>query len=363
MKHLHTRLAAAGATALTVLVTGALVAPSAHAADPRPPILTKWANPGVAKDGSVYVMTHTTGWNARGAFATASKPNGPWKRTSTTLLTKTPAWAKPAKGKPRRGVWAPSIIKGRDGRWVVFYSALVPGTKHARCIGTGTASRAIGPYVPDPRPIACFKGSGTKAQDVIRNEGRTSLIDATPSVVNGQTVLTYKTSHSYRGKAGQARTMWHTTIRMLALNPTTPNRIAPNPVHANGRSIQLTSKRHKYIEENPSLIYRAGTYTLFTSWGWYGTHDRYWTQYRQAKNPWRSWNAIKPTRLSFPKGTNTRGWGNAQAAPGVSGWVLFWNGQEPARQFTRGEGPKWLYVGQLGWKQGRPFVKKVLNKA
>lgn len=358
MKHLHSRLVTAAVTTVALLATGALVAPAATAASPTQPILKKWANPGVAKlSTGGYVMTHTVAWNKPEAFATAPRPNGPWKRAKTTLLTKKPAWANGSK----RVVWAPSIIRGSSGKWVVFYSALLPGKGASRCIGTGTADTATGPYMPDARPISCFKGSKTKPQDLIRNEGKTSLIDATPAVVNGQTVLTYKTSHAYKQNKRQ---MWHTTIRMVALDPATPNRVIGNPVNVNGRSIQLTSARSKYIEENPSLVFRAGKYTLFTSWGWYGTHDQYWTRFRQMTELWGDWGKKKPARVSFPKGANTRGWGNAQAvrAP-QGGWVLFWNGQEPPKKFTRGEGPKYLYVGKIDWRKGKPFVRKLLTRA
>ncbi|MCL3838025.1 hypothetical protein [Aeromicrobium duanguangcaii] len=356
MNRPYRRLVLAAVSAVAVLGAGALTAPAAQAAGPDAPILTKWANPGVAKlPSGGYVMTHTTSWNKPGAFATAPQPNGPWKRTSTTLLTGTPAWAKSAKQK--RTVWAPSIIRGTNGRWVVFYSALVPGRGSQRCIGTGTSTRPTGPFVPDARPLSCFKGSGTKAKDFIANEGTTSLIDATPAVVNGQTVLTYKTSHGYTKKG---KKYWHTTIRMVALNPARPNQVIANPVNRNGRSVQLTSKRHRYIEENPSLIHRGGKYVLFTSWGWYGTHDRYWTQSRTNRSLWSGWPTTA-RRVTFPAGTNTWGQGNGQAiatSPGT--WALFWNGQEPG--FKRGQGPKHLYVGKLGWKNGHPVVSKVLKR-
>ncbi len=361
MSRTRARIASVGALTVALAAAATLVVPAAHAAPPDPPILKKWANPGIAKVGNGYVMLHTTDWAAKGAAASASKPNGPWKiAKDRPLLTKAPKWATaPAGAKQSRSVWAPSLIRGRNGTWVVYYAAPVRGSSSApRCIGTGTSTSPLGPFVPDARPIACYKGSGTKPKDAVKNERSTSLIDATPSVVKGQTVLTYKTSHAYKQSG---RTMWHTTIRMLRLNPDDPTKVLANPVHKNGASIQLTSVRHKYIEENPSLIYRAGKFTLFTSWGWYGTRDQYWTRYRQSKQLWKAFP--KSTRtLGFPKGTRTWGRGNAQAVVGLKKgtWNFFWNGHRP--KSVRGEGPKYLYVGKLAWSGGKPRVSKVYKR-
>lgn len=348
------RASAVAASAVALLAASALAAPAAQAARPDAPVLTPWANPGIALDGSTYVSLHTLAWNKKGVSATAPSPNGPWTVTDKKLLTKRPAWAS---GK-NRSVWAPSLIKGGDGRWVAFYSAIRKGAAKSRCIGTAVGDSPLGPFVPDARPISCVKG--TNPQDTVPTGGKSlSLIDATPTVVKGQTVLTYKSSRGYKVKGRQ---MWETAIRMVRLDPTTPNKVIANSVHKNGRSVQLTKVKHKYIEENPSLVYRGGTFTLFTSWGWYGTKDQYWTRYRQNTKLWTGWKAKRTSTLTFPKGTHTWGRGNAQALKSPThGWLFFWNGQEPS--FKRGNGPKHLYVGKLGWKKGKPFVKKVLKRA
>lgn len=356
MPSARARIASIATVTLALAAAGTLAVPAANAAAPDRPVLKGWANPGVTKVGNAYVMLHTTSWNAKGAAARSRTPHSLWKIYPNRLLTKAPAWAKAPKGqKQSRSVWAPSLIRGRNGTWVVFYSAPVRGKAGgSRCIGTGTSKSAVGPFVPNARPIACYKGSGTRPKDAVKNERSSSLIDATPAVVNGQMVLTYKTSHHYK-KSG--RWLWHTTIRLLKLNPNNPTKIARNPVHKSGASIQLTSARHKYIEENPSLIYRAGTFTLFTSWGWYGTRDQYWTRYRQSKRLWHAFGAA-PRRLSFPKSSNTWGQGNGQAIAGLKKgtWNFFWNGQRVGS--VRGEGPKYLYIGKLAWSKGKPRVTR-----
>lgn len=357
MTRTRSRATVLGAATVAAAMTGVLLAtPAESAAGPAAPILTSWANPGVAKDGTRFVMLHTGNWNTKGLAASSSHPNGPWKRyTTRALLSGTPQWAKnPTPSAQKRSVWAPSLIKGGDGRWVVFYAALVHGRGTTRCIGTGTSDSAAGPYRPDKRPIACYKGSGTRPQDQVGNEHSTGLIDPTPAVVHGTTVLTYKTQH-YISKARG----WHTTIRMVQLNPMRPNLIAPNPVHAGGASVQLTTSVNRYIEENPSLVYRAGRYTLFTSWGYYGTRDQYWTRYRQNGNLWSGW--ASPHLLGFPSSSHTWGRGNAQVIAALGkGWNIFWNGQRAGS--VRGEGPKYLYVGVVGWTKGVPRVTKMYQR-
>jgi len=354
MGHLHTRVVGVAVTATALAIT-AMGAPAAQAAPAKPdaPIVKNWANPGVAftpEEG--FVMLRTVRWSAKPAVRTATKVEGRWRDSGTRLLRKAPRWANPEKA-----VWAPSLIKGGNGRWVVYYSALVRGSKDTRCIGTGTADTRTGPFAPDPQPIACWKGAKTGAQDSIGSKRRIGLIDATPAVVNGQTVLTFKTERKYKNKKG--RTMWATSIRMLNLDPHSPNRVIANPVSGRAKSVELTRRKSKYIEENPVLVQRGDTFTLFTSWGWYGTPN-YWTQYRQSKNPW-TWGKTA-TRLKFPRSSTTWGRGNAQVIrDSVTGkWWIFWNGHRA--KYERGEGPKHLYIGEVGWKQGKPHVKRVLKR-
>lgn len=353
MRNLYTRVATAGATAL-VVAAGTLAAPAAQAA-PDKPILSSWANPGVAEvPGAGFVMLRTARWDKPVVARTAPHPRGPWKKTSKRLLTSAPKWANSKK----RGVWAPSIIRGTNGNWVVYYSALVRGSSTTRCIGTGVATSHLGPFKPAAQPIACWRGNKKiKAQDPVGGKRRVGLIDATPAVVGGRTVLLFKTQRAYK-KSG--KTMWDTSTRMLNLDPASPNKAIANPVNGKVRSVQLIRKQHRYIEENPVLVERNGVFTLFTSWGWYGT-PKYWTQYRQTTNPWAKWPA-KATRLTFPKGTNTLGRGNGQAIGDSQGrWWFFWNGHRAG--YKRGEGPKYLYVGRLDWNAaGKPYVKKVLKR-
>ncbi len=115
-------------------------------------------------------------------------------------------------------------------------------------------------------------------------------------------MLTYKTGHKL--PSGD----WHTTTRMVRLDPAQPQRTLPNPRDPDGGSVKITDSVHRYIEENPVFVKHGDQFTLFTSFGWYGTCD-YWTRYRQ----------------------NTSG------------------------------GPDGLYVGVIEWNDGRPRVPFLLG--
>ncbi|MDT0381923.1 family 43 glycosylhydrolase [Streptomyces sp. DSM 42041] len=325
--------------------TSAEAAGAAAAARQYPDGRGRFANPGVVHDGDKWVMLSTGSWSTGGRIAVADAAKGPWDRLSRDLLTRRPQWASTS----NHSVWAPSIARADDGGYVVYYSAVVRGTDGRRCIGTGRADRSTGPFVPHDRPIACWAGSGTNPFDAIPSEsGNFKLIDATPARVGSQLVLTYKTSNGYQSSGRQ---MWHTTTRMLKLDPARPDRPVANPRHADGGSIKLTDARSKYIEENPVMVKRGARYTLFTSFGWYGTCD-YHTRYRQNGSLWNGWLDRGPTRLPMP--SDTCGTGNAHVVRGLpdDSWRVFYNGHVTDVRRS----PFTLYVGWVAWNNGRPKV-------
>ena len=329
---------------VAVLAVGlGIVVAEAPAASAAPVASFAVPNPGVLFDGKRWVLLDTGAWDHSGHVLTAPAATGPWKRTSHHLLTGRPAWAS-AKD---HSVWAPSLVRGTDGNYVAFYAAVVAGQSSARCIGTARSKNSTGPFVPSSRPVACYRGSKAHAYDTINSEGHNfGLIDPTPAQLNGGFYLTYKTQ--YRMADGR----WHTTIRLLQLNPADPRRTIANPRHADGASVQLTSARNKYIEENPVLVAHGGLFTLFTSWGWYGT-CKYSTQYRQSTHVWSGW-PVSAHRLAIPGGTC--GTGNAQVVASAQGWRIFFNGHQGGKPHA----PFLLYVGKVAWKGGAPTVPSLL---
>lgn len=349
-----------GVTALGAVALVAGTAPGAVAADSvRKPAVSGLANPGVVQDVEAgrWVIHGTGSWDSHSVSvsSTASASSSYGKVAKRRLLKKgtAPSWmgSISSEGKEDHSIWAPSVTRSASGTYVAYFAVTVKKAGSARCIGTGTGPSAQGPFTASPRALACWKGSGASPVDQIRSEGtRFSLIDPTPvRLSSNELVLTYKTQIRKSGK-------WHTTTRLVRLDPNDPTRTAPNPAHADGGSIRISDKTHQYIEENPVLAKRGGTYTLFTSFGWYGTCN-YITRYHQTKSLWSSkaWLKARSTDLPFFKGLNTCGRGNAQVVgTGGDKWLIYFNGHA-SRTSTPG-GPKNLYVKALRWKSGKPYV-------
>lgn len=352
---------AAGLGVLTLGLTGAMASTTAVAAPHhyRTPVAQPLPDPGVLHIGGNWVVYATTGnWNSM-SVGVASNPAGPYQVTKRPLLKSRPAWMSATD----KSVWAPSIIESRfkPGHFDVYYAGVVKGTNGRRCIGSASGASSVGPFTPNDRPIACWNGSGTRSFDTIPNEGHgISLIDPTPAQdAAGHVVLTYKTQYKAPGS-----NIWHTTTRLLAVSDKKAGRIVPNPVHASGGSVKISDSRSKYIEENPVLVDHGSRWTLFTSFGWFGT-CHYSTRYRQSANLWTGWKN-NPRTLSFGKKTKTCGTGNAQVIAGATpdSWLVFFNGHLDFKSNPKAQrsprGPQGLYVGNVTWKHGRPTVSSLL---
>ena len=335
MRRIVHRAATAGLVALAVSGAGA----SAASAYREPAAPFKVGDPGVLFAHGRWIDLATGSWSQPGTTSVADQARGPWTLTNKQLLTRRPEWA----AVNDHSVWAPSLIK-IGGKYVVFYAAVIKGEGPKRCIGTGVSDHPAGPFEPRDRPISCIAGHGAPDSEpgVAANN---STIDATPSyvTVNGKKrlFLTYKTQHK------KPDGHYYSTIRMVRLNK---SKVAADVV---GRSHRLTT-RPDNIEENPILVQRGDTFTLFTSLGGY-TLCTYHTEWRQSKDLWR-WPQASH-RLVFPPNTNTCGEGDAAIAPGLKdgAWRIFWSGRFP----NPGDSFK-LYVGKLTWPGEKPRVTSVL---
>lgn len=360
--HTRRRWRAAVATLGAIGLLSSTGAATAETNPVRKPAVAGLANPGVVKDAEAnrWVIHGTGSWishpvsvsktsRAAGSYAPVTHPRLLVKGTE-------PDWmGSIAKGVRNRSVWAPSVTRARSGIYVAFFAVTVKGAGSGRCIGTGTSTSAQGPFTANARALACWQGSGASPVDVIASEGKPfTLIDPAPVWLGSQLVLTYKTGFRKGDK-------WHTTTRLLRLDPDNPTRTVANPVKANGGSIKIADELHKYIEENPVLAQRGKKYTLFTSFGWYGTCD-YITRYHQSAYLWssKSWLNAKSHNLSFPANTNTCGRGNAQVAwtGSEDGWLIFFNGH--AKRSETPGGPTNLYKATVAWKSsGTPYVSRM----
>lgn len=342
--------------ALVAVVTAVVSAVPMMAAGPasasgyRTPVAPyKIADPGVIYAGGQWVVLATGGWDTAHTISTAPEASGPWTQSSHTLLTRRPGWASSAD----HSVWAPSEVQidGTDGtKYVVFYAAVIAGETSKRCIGTGVSTSPTGPFTPRDTPISCIAGYGA-ADPEPGTISADSTIDPTASYVTisgeKRLYLLYKTQHTaYVDSSGNQH--YYSTIRMVRIN------ISSYATAVLGDSHELTKRTDNPIEENPVLVQRGSTFTLFTSVGGY-TLCTYHTEWRQSTSVW-SWPATG-NRLSFPSDTNTCGTGDAQVVPGLptDSWRIFFSGRypDPSSSFM-------MYVGTLTWSNGTPEVYSML---
>jgi arabinan endo-1,5-alpha-L-arabinosidase len=302
------------------------------------------ADPGIMYDGSRWISFST---GNRGQVSVAPNANGPWRKLGRTALNDDPAWAKQTDAKHKPSYWAPAGIKLATGKYVIVFAAQRKDSSYLRCIGIGFATKAAGPYTPASKPLSCVGGKFGAADVMHKVNTTNSVIDATPRLltVNGTTGLyvTYKTQR-------KVDKHYFSTIRMVRVNPAST---ATN-VQIVGKSHHLTT-RPTNIEENPIMVQRGNTFTLFTSLGGY-TLCSYHTEYRTSTNPWK-WPAASH-RLSFPANTNTCGLGDADIyfSPAANAWRIFWSGRY-------GKGHHFhLYVGTVSFTGNTPTVSKVDNR-
>ncbi len=342
---------------LLVALTAALAAtPLAAASAPasasgyRTPVAPYTiGDPGVLYAGGQWVEMATGSWSSStGVISTASQASGPWSKVGHALLTARPAWASSSD----HSIWAPSEVRvdGDSGtRYVVFYAAVIAGETSKRCIGTGISTSPTGPFTPRGKPISCIAGHGASDPEP-GTVAADSTIDPTASYVTisgeKRLYLLYKTQH--RKSTSDGSKHYYSTIRMARLN------ISSYASAILGDSHQLTKRTDNPIEENPVLVQRGSTFTLFTSVGGYTTCN-YHTEWRQSTHIW-SWPATG-NRLSFPSNTNTCGTGDAQVIPGLptDSWRIFFSGRYPAA----GDSFK-MYVGTVTWSNGTPEVYSML---
>jgi hypothetical protein len=307
------------------------------------------------------VVLQTGAWSSDRTISTTTHPEqrSSWQHvTDRHLLNRLPARASGADA-----IWAPSGIgDATTQRYYTFYSAPVAGHTHdaqdpPRCIFSGVSrSNVLDPASIAPhqglfrsyaQPLVCWRGSGTDPADQIgRPASNFSLIDPTPTMLDGQLFLTYKTQRKL------ADGTWVTSTRMVQLDLGDPGRKIVGDDH------QLVSWRNISIEENPVMVEHGGKYVLFTSRGFYHanchtTSHPYHSVYRVSGDKW-SWSKKKVHTLSVPSGTC--GTGNAQPVTTATGAGdrFFFNGRWP-----KPLGALHLYVGRMTWHGTTPSVTKL----
>jgi beta-xylosidase len=135
--------------ALTVAAALAVVAGlggSAGATFTNPVWNKDFPDPFVLKVGRTYYAYATNG-NGKNVQTLTSADLVHW-RSGPDAIPETASWGFHGE------VWAPEVLRRRDGTYVLYYTV-------SKCIGAATAKRPLGPFVDtSKRPLVCQPGAG-----------------------------------------------------------------------------------------------------------------------------------------------------------------------------------------------------------
>lgn len=278
----------------------------------NPVVPTDCPDPGVAYDGSQYVMACTGG-----GFALRTSPDlVHWTRAGEIFPT-TPSWA--------NGLfWAPEIHRVGD-RWIAYYSAR-RASDGSLALGAATAPAAVGPYTDLGRPL---------------------LADPNPGVID---------THYFHAPDGRHFLLWK--VDGNAVGRATPiyiQELEDDGVTLRGSRTQLLTNDRAWegdLVEGPWMIHHAGTYYLFYSANGYAT-SRYAVGVARASSPLGPFTkAAAPIHVS---NSSFGGPGHGSIVRGPSGeWVHVYHSWLAG---SVGGGPgRVVLVDRITWSDGWPHM-------
>lgn len=276
----------------------------------NPVVDTDCPDPGVAHDGTQYVMACTGG-----RFALRTSPDlVHWTRVGE-VLAESPAWATDS-------FWAPELHRVGAG-WVAYYSAR-QAADGSFALGAATASTALGPYADLGRPL---------------------LADPSPGVID---------AHHFEAPDGRQYLLWK--VDGNAIGRATPiyiQELAADGVTLLGSRTRLIANDRSWegeLVEGPWMIHHAGTYYLFYSANGYAT-TRYAVGVARATSPLGPFT--KADQPILTSNTSFAGPGHGSVLHGPSGdWVHVYHawladhvGEAPGRL---------VLVDRITWQDGWP---------
>jgi hypothetical protein len=252
---------------------------------------------------SLPMMTSRNGrtWRARAA-------HGSGRRSTNDALAGIPRWAarKPAGSRWFVPIWAPSMGRAGNGRWLVAYSAPRRRRPHRRCVGLARSTRPQGPFRNFRRhPVVCARGQNAIDPDLFRTHGRTYLV--------------WKTE----GIPGRV-----------------PAALWSRPLRRDGRGFRPGSRAHRLLRpgpawegrviENPSMIrFHRRLYLFYSGNRWYTR--RYAIGYAVCRSPVGPCRRVQRRPL-LASGRRVAGPGGQSAFRGPRGRLLLAYAAWPAHR-------------------------------
>ncbi|KAI1389247.1 glycoside hydrolase family 43 protein [Hypoxylon trugodes] len=121
-------------------------------------------------DGNVWWAYSTSSDNNGHVPLAASNDGKKWTWAKMDAMPDVGPWVDPQ----NRGIWAPSVFKNDNGKYVMYFSGQRTGAR--RCAGVATAEYAQGPFIVTDKPLICDDAGGGVIDPVQFDDGKNRWI-------------------------------------------------------------------------------------------------------------------------------------------------------------------------------------------
>ncbi|KAI1370129.1 glycoside hydrolase family 43 protein [Hypoxylon crocopeplum] len=111
-------------------------------------------DPALLIDGNVWWAYATSSGNTGHVPLAMSNDGNEWTWTEQDSMPDVGPWVDPSD----KGIWAPSVFKNDNGKYVMYFSGKRTGAR--RCAGVATADYAQGPFNVTDKPFVCDDAGG-----------------------------------------------------------------------------------------------------------------------------------------------------------------------------------------------------------
>jgi beta-xylosidase len=291
-----------------------MIAALAAAATFTNPVLNRdFPDPFVLKAGSTYYAYATNG-NGRQVQTATSHDLVHW-RPGRDALPRLGKWAYPG------STWAPSVLRSRDGTYVLYYTA----SSGQQCIGRAVARSPRGPFVDRfAKPLVCQHGLG-------------GSIDPSP----------------FRDRDGSLYLYWKNDGNSIGL-PTEiwAQRLSPDGTRLLGRPRRTGETNDAvwegHVVEGPTMWEHARRYYLFYSGGDYAD-DTYAVGYATCATPLGPCKDAAEDPILKTRCRAHGPGGEALVDVGRRTWIVY-------HAWLPDHSRRVLWLDRLDWRNGKPVV-------
>ena len=314
------------AVLLGLVLTAALVAGAATPGSQRtftnPVFRSNFPDPFVLKVGGVY-YAYATNTVEQNVPTLRSRDLVRWTRGPDAMPALAP-WTL------RGRTWAPEVLRRRDGKYVLYYTAR-SFDANAQCIGRAVSSSPAGPFVDRAtRPFLCQKAQG-------------GSIDASPfRDSNGALYLLWKNDGNCCGKPTYIYSQ----------------RLSPDGMKLVGKPRRLVREDAAWegaLVEAPTLWKERGRYYLFFSANAFNTED-YAVGYATCRRPLGPCRDARDNPI-LESACRALGPGHQTVVEDDDGDTWFVYHAWPPEQVGSVVPGRLMWIDRLLWQNGRPVVR------